>query len=407
MLSNFTQDSYFPHSGSFFLETFEKTFGWIFKNTAFGLNLSGVQPSSQVSSSTITLKFLKALQQSILTAGAGLLYNLRVKTLFFSLLFCCVLLTCTVSSAAVGPSYLLLSHDPDFLKEIAKISEVTYSSGRIRLIKLSIPFPDLPVEMAARLRKVSSDEIFNGPAARGGAKAADPAVLALLSKVDGARLMGYADAITITGKRSTAQLDASAASGNRRAMDYIAAAFKDLGYEIERQCYKDRKADKECNIVARRRSWQSDAKTILVIGHMDSVGYENAGADDNASGAAGVLEIANVLSGYKSDHDLIFVTANGEENDMSGSYACVKKMKETGELSRVAWAINMDMISWNKDGIIEIETNKEFSAHADWVASMARRYTKLDPYITMPAWGSDHVPFLEAGRTSPRLLDHC
>ncbi len=305
-----------------------------------------------------------------------------------------------------GTSYLLLSHDPVFLEQLSGVSSEIYSSGRTRLVKLSVPLSELPPELAAKLRPVSPGEIYNGPAATGEQKAADPDVLAITSKVDARRLMGYAEAITMTGKRSAAQLDVSAASGNRLAMDYIANAFKDMGYAVERQCYRDRKADKECNIVARRKSGQAGAKAILVIGHMDSVGLENAGADDNASGSAGVLEMAKILSGYKADHDLIFVAANGEENDITGGYACARKLKESGELSRLAWAINMDMISWNKDGIIEIETNKEFSALADWVGAQARLYTKLEPYIAMPAWGSDHVPFLEAGIPTYLSIQH-
>jgi len=331
------------------------------------------------------------------------------KTIRFSPLLCFILAGALAplfaQQAPSGPAYLLLSHDPAFLERISPISATVYSSGRTRLVKLSVPFSELPQEIAAKLRPVPPSEIFNGPAAKGEQKAADPGVLALTSKVDGRRLMGYAEAITMTGKRSAGQLDLSAASGNRQAMDYVAGAFRDMGYAVERQCYKDRKADKECNIVARRAA-RPGAKAILVIGHMDSVGFENAGADDNASGSAGVLEMAKVLSLYKSDHDLIFVTANGEENGISGGYACAKKMKASGELARVAWAINMDMISWNKDGIIEIETNKEFSAHADWVASLARTYTKLQPYIAMPAWGSDHVPFLEEGIPTYLSIEH-
>ena len=308
--------------------------------------------------------------------------------------------------SAGGPSYLLLSHDPLFLEQISGVSSTVYSTGRTRLVKLAVPLSDLAPELAEKLREISSAEVYNGPAAAGRQKAADPAVLRLTSKVDGARLMGYAEAITMTGKRSAGQLDTSAASGNRKAMDFIAGTFKELGYSVERQCYKDRKADKECNIVARRKAGPSGAKAILVIGHMDSMGFENAGADDNASGTAGVLEMAKVLAGYSLDHDLIFVAANGEENGIAGGYACAQKLKESGELPRVAWAINMDMISWNKDGIIEIETNKEFSAHAEWVGAQARLYTKLSPHLAMPAWGSDHVPFLEAGIPTYLSIEH-
>lgn len=324
----------------------------------------------------------------------------------FSLLLLYAALGCAQQQAVSGPSYLLMSQDPAFLEEISKISSTVYSVGRTRLIKLSIPFSQIPTEIAAKLREVSPEEVYNAPAAQGPEKTADPAVLAITAKVAGARLMGYADSITMTGKRSAAQLDISAASGNRLAMNYIAGTFKELGYEPEWQCYKSRKADKECNIVARRKAGQSGAKAILVIGHMDSTGYENAGADDNASGAAGVLEMARILAGYKSDHDLIFVTANGEENGIAGGYACARKLKESGELSRVSWAINMDMISWNKDGVLEIETNKEFLAHADWVGAQARLYTKLEPHIATPAWGSDHVPFLEAGIPTYLSIEH-
>jgi hypothetical protein len=302
--------------------------------------------------------------------------------------------------AAAGPSYLLLDHDPAFLQEIGKVSTVVYSVGRTRLVELTVPAESLPRALAAKIRPVSADEVYNGPG-----KTADPAILGVLAKVDQNRLMGYAEAITMTGKRSAGQLDLSANSGNRAAMEYILNTFKNMGYAVEKQCYKDRKADKECNIVA-RRSGGTTGKAILVIGHMDSVGHENAGADDNASGAAGVLEMAKVMSAYKADHDFIFVAANGEENGITGAYACAQKLKGSGELSKVAWAMNMDMISWNKDGVIEIETNKEFTDYANLAASLVKAYTRQEPYIAMPAWGSDHVPFLESGIPTYLSIEH-
>lgn len=305
---------------------------------------------------------------------------------------------------AAGPSYLLLDHDPAFLEQIARYSTEVRSEGRIRLVELTVAPEALPAALAAKLRPISASEIYRGAGSGVAVKAADPDVLAVLSRVNQNRLMGYAEAVTMTGKRSAGQLDISPASGNRAAMDYIQEAFKGMGYAVERQCYKDRKADKECNIIARRTG--SGARAIAVVGHMDSVGHENAGADDNASGAAGVLEMAKVLSGFKSDHDLIFICANGEENGIAGTNALARKFSASGEMARIAWAINMDMISYNKDGIIDIETNKEHAAHADWLAGLVRAYTRQQPFITMPAWGSDHVPFLEAGVPTYLSIEH-
>jgi len=296
-----------------------------------------------------------------------------------------------------GPSYLLLSHDPAFLERVAEISEPVYAKGRSRLVRLTVPPAQVPAEIMALLRAASPADIRSYTVPAPSEKAADPAVLSLVSRVNSAGLMGYADAITMTGKRAARDLDASASSGNRAAMDYIENALRDMGYATERHCYKDRKKDKECNILARGKSPAQGARTIAVVGHMDSVGHENAGADDNASGAAGVLEMARVLAGYRADHDLLFIAANGEETGVAGTYALAKKLKASGEMSRIAWAINMDMIAWNRNGLVDIETNQEHAAFAEWVAGLASVYTRLNPNITMPAWGSDHVPFLEAG----------
>ena len=100
------------------------------------------------------------------------------------------------------------------------------------------------------------------------------------------------------------------------------------------------------------------------------------------------------------------MASNGEETGIAGGYAYVKKLKASGTLGRVKYVINMDMISWNKDGIVELETDKEFLEHADWVGVQAYLYTKLKPYVASPAWGSDHVPFLEEGIPTYLSIEH-
>ncbi|MFC1597180.1 M20/M25/M40 family metallo-hydrolase, partial [Planctomycetota bacterium] len=60
----------------------------------------------------------------------------------------------------------------------------------------------------------------------------------------------------------------------------------------------------------------------LVGAHYDSV--SNPGADDNASGVAGVMEIARVLSAHTFDSTLVFVAFDGEEMGLYGSYHYVE-----------------------------------------------------------------------------------
>ena len=62
----------------------------------------------------------------------------------------------------------------------------------------------------------------------------------------------------------------------------------------------------------------------------------------------------------------------------------------------------MDMIGYNSNGIVELETDKPWDSLALWFASLTETYTKLKSKITLGAFGSDHVPFLRAG--VPTLL---
>jgi hypothetical protein len=62
----------------------------------------------------------------------------------------------------------------------------------------------------------------------------------------------------------------------------------------------------------------------------------------------------------------------------------------------------MDMVGYNSNGVVELETNAEFEPLAKWFATLASTYTNLHSKITLGAWGSDHVPFLE--KNVPTLL---
>lgn len=305
-------------------------------------------------------------------------------------------------SAGESAVYLLTERDPLFLARNGVYLSVAYDRGRTRLVRTALPYGDLPADLRAALRPVSLGDVLNSPAGAFMKVEEDPVVRELISRVNPRNISAWAERLTLTGKRSAAALDLSAASGNRLAADMIADELGRLGYAVERHCYRARKKDNECNVAGRR----AGEKYILAVAHFDTVGHENAGADDNASGAAALLEMARVLSDYRSDMGLIFLAANGEEVGIAGSYAYAKKLRESGELSKVAWAINMDMVAYNKSGVIELETNREHAQHAEWVAALARVYTRMEPHIAMPAWGSDHVPFLEAGIPAYLSIQH-
>ncbi len=100
------------------------------------------------------------------------------------------------------------------------------------------------------------------------------------------------------------------------------------------------------------------AHTVIIGAHYDHLGLGHDhnsldpephgkihnGADDNASGTAGVLELARLLSanGKKEQYNYLFICFSGEELGLVGS----KKFTErpTIDLSKVHYMINMDMI---------------------------------------------------------------
>jgi Zn-dependent M28 family amino/carboxypeptidase len=81
---------------------------------------------------------------------------------------------------------------------------------------------------------------------------------------------------------------------------------------------------------------------IFIVGaHYDSV--SNPGADDNASGTAGVMEAARVLSQYSFEATLIFIGFDREEQYLIGSNAYATDHAADNILGM----ISLDMIAYN------------------------------------------------------------
>ena len=106
---------------------------------------------------------------------------------------------------------------------------------------------------------------------------------------------------------------------------------------------------------------------VIVGAHYDHLGYGNVdslapsqvgqihpGADDNASGTAGVLELARLLSPLKGQlqRGVLFASFGGEELGLLGSAEWVKN--PTRPIAKAVAMLNMDMIGRIKDDKIYI-----------------------------------------------------
>lgn len=95
-------------------------------------------------------------------------------------------------------------------------------------------------------------------------------------------------------------------------------------------------------------------KTIVIGAHFDHLGMGGSGslhrgdsaihngADDNASGTAALLALAEILKHEELGSNVLFIAFSGEENGLWGSNYFAKN--PTIELSSVNYMINMDMV---------------------------------------------------------------
>lgn len=91
---------------------------------------------------------------------------------------------------------------------------------------------------------------------------------------------------------------------------------------------------------------------MVISAHYDHLGIINNviynGADDNASGVAGLLKFAEYFTKNKPNHSLIFAFFDAEEMGLLGAKAFVANSPVN--LDRIKININMDMISHNDKG---------------------------------------------------------
>lgn len=93
-------------------------------------------------------------------------------------------------------------------------------------------------------------------------------------------------------------------------------------------------------------------KVIVISAHYDHLGVINGkifnGADDNASGVAGLLKLAAHFSKAKPTYTLIFAAFDAEEFGRKGSAYFVDNLPI--DIKRIKLNINLDMISHNDKG---------------------------------------------------------
>lgn len=144
--------------------------------------------------------------------------------------------------------------------------------------------------------------------------------------------------------------------GSEKARTYILSRFAQIGLspigDRFEQPFEFAKRDgtklQGVNLVARIKGTKP-GKAMVVSAHYDHLGVRNGeiynGADDNASGVAGLLAVAEAFKAKRPKHDVIFAVVDAEESGLRGARAFVAAPPIP--LETLALNVNFDMLSKN------------------------------------------------------------
>ncbi len=192
--------------------------------------------------------------------------------------------------------------------------------------------------------------------------------------------------------------------GNQEAALYLRDKFSEMGLSTVLQGTYN-------NVVAELAGTVSPDKIYILGGHYDTYGSgERPGGDDNASGIAGLLEAARVLSQYSFECTIRFIGFNAEEDGMKGSSDYVNNVVLANNKT-IAGMINLDMIlrpGWDNDPTqpedLDIGTQNT-AACLDWADTFITAAQTYVPSLSLDTdtpstsdWtASDQGPFISAG----------
>jgi len=118
------------------------------------------------------------------------------------------------------------------------------------------------------------------------------------------------------------------------------------------------------NVVAIQRGSKYPNRYVLMSGDIDSrvsdpndFISDSPGANDNASGMAGTIEAARVLSKHKFDNSIVYVGLSGEEQGLYGGKGLAEYAKKNNW--DIIGILNNDMIG-NIEGVNGVIDNKSF-----------------------------------------------
>lgn len=172
----------------------------------------------------------------------------------------------------------------------------------------------------------------------------DPFVTQLLTEVDETEMNNTIQTLEDFGTRNWYQ------PTSIDAQNWIYDKFASYGLSVETQAIPSGGPNSSQNVIATKVGTLYPDEYVVLGCHYDSYSFSgNApGADDNATGVAGILEIARLLSSHDFKRTIVFCAFSGEEYGLHGSeeYAT---MADNNDMNILGY-FNIDMSGYVDNG---------------------------------------------------------
>jgi hypothetical protein len=286
----------------------------------------------------------------------------------------------------------------------------------------------------------------------------DSRLYEIIDNVSSERLKNDVTTLTNFGTRHTLSDTTSATRGIGAARRWIKSEFEKISDScnncLEVFYQKDLVKEGEnarivhdvwvVNVVAIQRGSKYPNKFIIMSGDIDSrvsdptnFTSDSPGANDNASGMAGAIEAARVLSKYNFESSIIYVGLSGEEQGLFGGKGLAAYAKQNRW--EILGILNNDMIG-NISGVDGVVSNRDFrifsepvppteteqqrkarrfyGGEVDGISRQLARYVYKTTKMYMPEMnpiliyrldrfgrGGHHRPFNDAGFAGIRIME--
>jgi Zn-dependent M28 family amino/carboxypeptidase len=286
----------------------------------------------------------------------------------------------------------------------------------------------------------------------------DPKIYNIIDAVSAKRIKNDIKILTEFGTRNTFSDTISTTRGIGAARRWIKSEFENISKKCNncidvfyQKDFVTKKGNRRVphdawivNVVAVQKGTKYPNRYIIMSGDIDSRASNTMdfttdapGANDNASGMAGTIEAARVLSKYKFENSIIYVGLSGEEQGLFGGAGLAKYAKDKGW--DIIGVLNNDMIGniTGVDGVIDNRSFRIFSepvpaneterqrrarrfygGEVDGVSRQLARYTHKMTKTYMPEMnpmmiyrldrfgrGGHHRPFNDLGFAGIRIME--